>query len=181
MASALERRAHGPPHDHPSEEVDDGEVEPPLPRRDVRDVGVPDAVKARRRERPVEHVLGHRLERRLGRSPRRLPLRPKDAEPSLTHEPGDPVPSTHHPASAALGVDTAGAVGLAALAVHGADLDGEPAVPGLPGRRRTATPVVVGAGRDADGLAEHADGHPSILLLDHPVPQRRGELTIPTA
>jgi hypothetical protein len=126
---AVERRADSPPDDAPREQIhDDGEVEPALARRDVRDVGRPDPVGPFRLEGTVEHVLGHGRERCLGSGLRRLPPWAPSGEPMLAHEPSHAVPAARDATSAEFGMDPPGAVRLAALTVDGPHLDGEPPV-----------------------------------------------------
>jgi hypothetical protein len=52
-----ERRCHAPAHDPASEDVDDErDVDEPIPRRDIGEIGYPKRVGTRRRERALDEI-----------------------------------------------------------------------------------------------------------------------------
>jgi hypothetical protein len=90
---AVDRRASGPPDDLPGEQIDDdGEVEPPLPRPDVRDVRRPGRVALRRRELALEQVRSQH--RRLADLPAARAIAVQRPQPVFSHQAGHTMHTT---------------------------------------------------------------------------------------
>ena len=158
----------------------DGQVAPPGTRTQVGDVGDPDLVDGLCREVLIEDVGSDRI--RVLRVRRRLELLRLGADQSaLSHQASDPVPTASLAVLAQVGVDPHRAIPAAILLVRSTDLDLEAAIFPAPGALRSRAPGVVATRRDSQHAAHHPQPEPVPVLVDEPVPHRRGSEKIATA
>ena len=133
----------------------------------------PQAVRCRRRERPLDQVVRGR-----GRliAPRRADrASPADAgQPGRAHQPRHPLPPTPDAVRVGqLGVDARGTVRAAAAGVDQPNRGREAGVGDRPRRRRARPPGVVAARRHAQDAAQPGDRVGPLLRLDDPEPAHR--------
>jgi len=146
-----------PADDLPAEHVqNDREVQKARPRRDVRDVGDPQAVRSLRFEPSIDQIgcgppVGVPLRRRHE-------LAPVDAtEAGTPHQPGNPLPRDSHTLLSKLLVDPRTSVGPPRRLVGRPDLAQQYFVPPSPLRRTPLEPRVVPARGDLEYAAQR--GH----------------------
>lgn len=157
---------HRPADDAPRVEVDDdGEVEPPLPRAHVRDVGRPCAVRRVDDEVAVEHVrFGDHVYRRARAVPRAPSIRAR--EPSLAHQPRDALSARVKALLAQLHEHARASVRASTLSVRDHDLGAELSITKRVLREPSLLPRVVPATRDTEHAAQQSDVMASLLCAD---------------
>ena len=133
---------HRPADDLPREAVDHrGEIEPPLPRADERDVGHPQLVRAARPEIALDEVVGGA---HAGNADRRAAALAAH-QPRQTggpHKPLDALAADVDAVGSQLGVDSASAISATAGGVGALDALDEPDVLELAVAGRPALPGV---------------------------------------
>ncbi len=160
---AAEVVGHGPADHPPTVHVEHhGQGEEAGPRRHIGDVGNPQAVRGRGRER-----ASHQIGRDGG-----VGVAPSDAwsfasvaplQPGLAEEPGHPLAGTDYPGMVEFGPDPWRAGGAPTLRVDLPDPPAEPLVCTCPGGGRAAPPGIGPAPRDPEQAAKH--GHRKVRLL----------------
>ena len=157
--------AHRPAHDLASEQVKyGGEVQPPLVGRNVGDVGQPDLVRPSGDEALIEDIVGDRQAVFAigGDHPKAAVRRRVDAVPS--HQPFNAAAADRATFAPQGGMDAWRPVTAPMLRVDPPDVAEECPVRRRPGTFRSTPPRVVAAGRDPEGITQHAY-RPRIALI----------------
>ena len=161
----------GPPAENPPRiGIDDErDVDPPRPRRHIRDVGHPQPVRCQRREPAADQVIGP-LGNRIGdgRALHRSP--PNALQPRTTHEPFHGAASHRDAFAVELQPDLAGPVNTIVGLVDPADLDQQRLNALLTLGGELVAPLVVGRWGDlhvmlAEHLADRLDAPPQPIRL----------------
>ncbi len=148
---------HRPADDAAGPQVeDDGQVQPTLPRPDVRDVRHPEQVRSGRREVARHQVLGHReAVRRVGR--RLVAPRTTALQALRPHQSGDELSAHNLTAFAQFVSNSRAPVDAPTLRVGLGHLHGERRIPQASGALLALRPLIEAAARHLQHAAQHRD------------------------
>ena len=170
------------PADDPSRErvLHGGEVQPPLPGRQVAEVSQPQQVRLLWAELPLDEIISDANSLHPdGCAAALADLQPGD--PGGHHQPLHPLaPDADAVLDPQLGVDPRAAVHATVLSMNRLDLLDQERVRERPIRRRTGGPLVVARTADLQQLACHADRNRmlGLLRLDDPVGSHRVSVSL---